>query len=249
MMTPLARAAVLILILGLASARGAAPPARLTAEQVAWLKERDRLWALLQKQAREGQLIGAQRTCRRVLAVRHQVFGSLHGQVQDTLVLLARLCEARGDWKAALEARREAAAIQGRLWGEGHWKAADARREATDAGRRSRMTEEQRQKVARAAELNNALGRLYGQGKASQATPLARQALRLYKEVLGERHPDYALSLNNLSGLYQAMGEHGKALPLYLQARELYRKVQGEKHPHYATSLTNLVKEGPAGLP
>jgi hypothetical protein len=62
-MTPLGRAAVLVLLLGIASARGAAPPARLVTEQVERLKERDRLRALLQKQQEEGQPIGPLRTC------------------------------------------------------------------------------------------------------------------------------------------------------------------------------------------
>jgi hypothetical protein len=97
-MTPLARAAVLLLLLGSASARAVAPPARLSAAQVERLKEWDRLWALLQKQREEGQLIGAQRTCRRAMAVERQVFGSTHGEVQGTLGVLARLCEAKGDW-------------------------------------------------------------------------------------------------------------------------------------------------------
>jgi CHAT domain-containing protein/Tfp pilus assembly protein PilF len=64
--------------------------------------------------------------------------------------------------------------------------------------------------------------------------------LRLYKEVLGERHPHYASSLNNLAVLYQAMGEHRKALPLLQQALRLRREVQGERHPNYAQSLSNL---------
>jgi DNA repair protein RadD len=46
-------------------------------------------------------------------------------------------------------------------------------------------------------------------------------------QVLGEKHPHYALSLNNLATLYQQMGEHGKALLLLLQARDLCREVLG----------------------
>jgi CHAT domain-containing protein/tetratricopeptide (TPR) repeat protein len=62
----------------------------------------------------------------------------------------------------------------------------------------------------------------------------------LYRQVLGERHPDYARSLNNLAGLYQAMGEHGKALPLFREALQLRRQALGERHPDYGASLNNL---------
>ena len=40
-------------------------------------------------------------------------------------------------------------------------------------------------------------------GDYAKAEPLFRQALAIRKQILGEKHPDYALILNNLGGLYQ----------------------------------------------
>ena len=47
------------------------------------------------------------------------------------------------------------------------------------------------------------------------ALPLQHQALAIWKEVLGEKHSDYALSLNNLAALYREQGRYVDAEPLF----------------------------------
>jgi tetratricopeptide (TPR) repeat protein len=47
------------------------------------------------------------------------------------------------------------------------------------------------------------------------AEPLFKEALAINKKVLGENHPDYAMSLNNLATLYDDMGNYTAAEPLY----------------------------------
>jgi tetratricopeptide (TPR) repeat protein len=82
--------------------------------------------------------------------------------------------------------------------------------------------------------------RLFGQGKSRAALPLAAEAVKLRREVLGEKHPWYATALSNLAMLYQDLGEHRTALPLLQQSLDGYRALWGEKHPLYASSLNNL---------
>ena len=77
-------------------------------------------------------------------------------------------------------------------------------------------------------------------GSYEKALPLLQQALQINKEVLGEKHPDYARSLNNLAVLYESLGNYQKALPLQQQALQINKEVLGEKHPDYAISLNNL---------
>src|SRR5581483_7017670 len=67
-----------------------------------------------------------------------------------------------------------------------------------------------------------------------------QQVLEIYRQVLGEDHPNVATSLNNLAALYQAMGSYDRALPLCQQALEVRRRVLGEDHPNVAISLNNL---------
>jgi CHAT domain-containing protein/tetratricopeptide (TPR) repeat protein len=78
------------------------------------------------------------------------------------------------------------------------------------------------------------------QGEYAAARPLYERALALRTEVLGERHPDYAISLNNLASVLEAQGDYATARPLYERALAVRKKVLGERHPDYAASLNNL---------
>jgi tetratricopeptide (TPR) repeat protein len=87
-------------------------------------------------------------------------------------------------------------------------------------------------------------------GNYTAAEPLFKEALAINKKVLGENHPDYAMSLNNLALLYQAMGNYTAAEPLYKEALAIRKKVLGENHSectqgitvicNYTASLSNL---------
>ncbi len=58
--------------------------------------------------------------------------------------------------------------------------------------------------------------------------------------MLGEKHPDYAISLNNLAFLYEQMGKYAKAEPLYQQVLEIQKQALGEKNPAYIITLSNV---------
>src|SRR5204863_266388 len=74
----------------------------------------------------------------------------------------------------------------------------------------------------------------------AHAEPLYHRALEIRKQVLGEKHPDYACSLNNLAFLYGEQGDYTRAEALFRQALQIRKQVLGEKHPEYASSLSNL---------
>ncbi|HBB30385.1 MAG TPA: kinesin, partial [Cyanobacteria bacterium UBA9273] len=72
-----------------------------------------------------------------------------------------------------------------------------------------------------ATSLNN-LAELYSsQGRYSEAEPLFRQALEMYKRLLGENHPHVATSLNNLALLYQAKGDTTHAIEYLTQGTDI----------------------------
>jgi tetratricopeptide (TPR) repeat protein len=58
--------------------------------------------------------------------------------------------------------------------------------------------------------------------------------------VLGEQHPDYAVSLDNLAGWYRKEGNKEEAEKNYLEALAIRGVALGNDHPDYAASLNNL---------
>ncbi len=85
------------------------------------------------------------------------------------------------------------------------------------------------------------LGLLYqGISQYELAETILKETLEVRCKVLGENHPDVALSLNNLAALYVETGNYAAAEPLYRQALELRRRVLPENHSDIAQSLNNL---------
>ncbi len=80
----------------------------------------------------------------------------------------------------------------------------------------------------------------YYNGNFLEAVKYYLESLGIYKEVLGESHPDYATSLNSLGGLYSDLGNYPEAERYYLKSLLIRKEVLGENHPDYATSLNNL---------
>jgi tetratricopeptide (TPR) repeat protein/CHAT domain-containing protein len=102
------------------------------------------------------------------------------------------------------------------------------------------FSKQEHERLSKARQLNDKVVALFRLGKVTEALKAAHEALAIHKEVLGEKHPDYAQSLHNVAFLYDEKGNYAKAEPLYRQALEIRKAVLGEKHPEYATSLNNL---------
>ena len=142
------------------------------------------------------------------------MLGERHPDTATSLISLAGLLEAQGDYAAAKPLYEQALAIYKAVLGERH--------------------------PVTATSLNNLAGLLWKQGDYAAAKPLYEQALAIYKAVYGERHPVTATSLNNLATVLEEQGDYAAAKPLYEQALAIYKAVYGERHPDTATSLNNL---------
>src|SRR5262249_4816071 len=122
-------------------------------------------------------------------------FGKNHKAVVASLQTLARMHEERWNFAAAQTARQEVLAIRVNLYGAKDWRVTDARLDLEDVKRLAQLKATDRQRLQQATALNQQVFRLGQVGRSQEALPLARQALAIRKELLGEAHPDYATSL------------------------------------------------------
>ncbi len=73
-----------------------------------------------------------------------------------------------------------------------------------------------------------------------QAEQLLREVLDDDRKLIGNKHPDFAISLQNLAALYQMKGNFQQARELYLQAIEVDKLNGGEQTLRYANKEANL---------
>ncbi len=81
---------------------------------------------------------------------------------------------------------------------------------------------------------------LYGQGRYSEAIPIAKEVLSIREKAFGPEHPDVASSLNYLALLYYYLGDYAKAEPLFKRSLHIYEKNLGPEDPNVANILNNL---------
>jgi tetratricopeptide (TPR) repeat protein len=108
------------------------------------------------------------------------------------------------------------------------------------SGQSPSTTSSSQASLEEAAQLNQVVDKLYGEGKYREAVAPAERALALREKALGPNHPDVATSLNNLALLYKDQGAYAKAEPLLARALDINEKVLGPNHPDVAKSLNNL---------
>jgi tetratricopeptide (TPR) repeat protein len=88
--------------------------------------------------------------------------------------------------------------------------------------------------------LNGAAYYLQDRAQYAEDEPLHKRALAINEEMLGETHPNTALSLNSMGLLYYEQGKYAEAEPLYKRALAINENVRGKMHPETATSLSSL---------
>ena len=69
-------------------------------------------------------------------------------------------------------------------------------------------------------------------GRFAEAEKLYRRAVRVRKDLLGNRHPDLATTLNNLATLYRLTGRRARAAALYRRALMIFEETLDRAHPN-----------------
>jgi Tetratricopeptide repeat len=85
-----------------------------------------------------------------------------------------------------------------------------------------------------AALLTTQIVKLHGEGRYSEAVPLALRLLGLRENALGPDHVDVAASLNILAELYRVQGNLAAAEPLFKRSLAIREKALGPNHVDFA---------------
>ena len=102
------------------------------------------------------------------------------------------------------------------------------------------LTASQKEEVSKADLIYKEMLENFKKNEFAKATPLAIQALKTYRELLGDNHPKTHTTIIDLGRLYLYQKEYVKSEPLLLEALKLNRETEGNKHPDTAGSLVDL---------
>jgi CHAT domain-containing protein/tetratricopeptide (TPR) repeat protein len=237
-----AGAATLVLSARLATAQDAAPsfsPPTSAAELTQRLAEYDALQAHVVELAGTGRTDEAVMAGERLLPMARGMFGDTHELAAVTVLWLLEQKQALGQFEQARDLAEELLRIRLALYGDGDWRTADARFALARVKMMLSRSEDDRARLAEAQRKHTQAAWLYRQGRYDAAIPLVEEATRLFKEVLGADHQDYADSLNNVAELYAAKGDFVRALSLNQEVLSILEYSVGKEHPRYAFSLRN----------
>jgi CHAT domain-containing protein/tetratricopeptide (TPR) repeat protein len=228
-----------LVLAGLAFA--AAPPMRtLTPDQGKLLLERNALYAAAAKSWKAKKQTEAIAGLQKVLRIEQALTGPWHLRTEAAARNLANVHRSRGEWAEQASYLRQVIEARRRLYGVDDYRTVDARLWLGEALAQQKRTPEQRQALARARDLHKRAAALAQNGEPTRAVPMIKEALGVFKELLGEKHPEYASCLHNLAVAYHVMGDHKAAVPLYERSLAIRKAALGERHPDYAVSLSGL---------
>jgi tetratricopeptide (TPR) repeat protein len=241
-MRTLCAASVVLLTCCPEGVRAVAPPARLGAEQQRQLKLQETLVGPANKAIDHGKFTEAVRLVRRILEIERAVFGEVRSGDEGVSWPdgLAYLHERREELGKAVSVRQELMRLRKRWHGPGDWRTRDARLDLEDCSGLARLEAVSRRRLGQADEWNARVVRLWRQGRSTEALPLAKEALAVRREVLGDKHRQTAMSWFNLAARYKALYRFADAERCKRQVLAIRKKIPGEKHPDYAQSLNGL---------
>jgi tetratricopeptide (TPR) repeat protein len=151
-------------------------------------------------------------------------------------------------WGEATSGAKELVALRARVQGASHFDTVGAEWRFKTLGRISALPRTDRALYLSAGDLNARAFSLLEGGKFAEARPLFEQALEIRRRLLGDDHPDTALSYHNLAYDLQGLGKYAEAQPLFEKTTETICRLLGENHPDAAMShnslATNLVEQG-----
>jgi CHAT domain-containing protein/tetratricopeptide (TPR) repeat protein len=145
-----------------------------------------------------------------------------------------------GRFEEATEALQQIAELRQRRQGRRHWQTIDARLVAWNWGRLAKVAKEDRPQVLQALRRMSAADGLAARHDYRGAEKAQREALAIYRKVLGEEHPLTASRYGAVAFYLRSQGQQARALDLYRKALAIDKKVLGQEHSETAASYNSV---------
>jgi tetratricopeptide (TPR) repeat protein len=154
---------------------------------------------------------------------------------------LGKLQEA-GKWEEALKTATAIADLREQKQGKDHWQTIDARWQAEALRRVVRLGKEGQEDFSRSVTLLHRAGTHYTNRRYREAQVLFEEVLALRRKVLGEEHPEMALSYHYVAATLRDQGRYKEAEDRYRTVLKIRRKTLGEEHPLTGAGYLNVAK-------
>jgi eukaryotic-like serine/threonine-protein kinase len=157
----------------------------------------------------------AERMIREALHLEQQLLPPLHPRIVEARQALGQVLVGSGDYERAIPILDEVVALRVRA---------------------------QAPPLELAGSLYELAGAHFYQGNHPVSDSLNQRALSLYRDALGERHPQVANVLVNRGAIRQEQGDYARAERFHRQALEIKRAWHGADHPAVGASLTMVAR-------
>jgi tetratricopeptide (TPR) repeat protein len=205
----------------------------------------------------QNKLQDAEKLARQALALRTNPSGGEHTEVAESLTALGIVLEHRGSYPEAEDYHRQALALHRKLFGEQHQRVAISlnclAQAIKEQGRFAEAEELYRQAleiqkqyptdVDTTTSVHNLAVFLEQRGRLDAADVAHREAQQAWRILLGDKHPNVAISVNSLGMVYQKQGRFAQAVAEHRKALQLQIELLGSNHLDVVISLNNLAED------
>jgi CHAT domain-containing protein/tetratricopeptide (TPR) repeat protein len=136
----------------------------------------------------------------------------------------------------AVQAVEEVYELRRRLQGDDHYQTSAALWERDCFRKVAAAPAERRAEWQRAVQAQKERDKV----GAAKAQASAEQLLALCRDLLGEQHPETAVTYSQLADVMTRQSKYDAAEPLYRKALDIFQRTLGEQHPRTAASYTDL---------
>jgi CHAT domain-containing protein/tetratricopeptide (TPR) repeat protein len=222
------------------TSREGQPALVLSEQQVAKLREREHLLSQATALAKQHKWLESIALVEKSLDLLRQVHDELHPDVAKTWQILGELHADRGDYPAARRALEEFIRLQQRRLGRNHWQTTDAVLLLDHVVFESSAAPAAKARLQQAFQLVSLGIAESHHGQFRKAEEPLRQALAIYREVLGEENRHTFTCLSRLAAVLTELGQHAEAEKLHRHGLAVTQRVLGEDHPNVAVGLGDL---------